>query len=468
MAWDATSGRHVYLRNADVAFRGNTIVHVGANFAGPADRTIEGRGLCVLPGLVNIHAHPATEPAYRGIREEHGVPAMAMTGLYERVQAFHLDEDGRRAGTEAAYCELLLGGVTSILDLSYPCPGWIDTVARSGIRGFVGPGYASARWRLEGEHVLAYDWDEQKGRADFERALALIQEADRHPSGRLSGVVYPAQIDTCSVDLLRDSYAWAVEHKKPITTHAAQSAVEAEEMARRHGATAIAWAHGLGILGPNMILGHAIFIDDNSWVAGNSNSPRRDLGLLVETGTSVAHCPTPFARYGQTLEHFGRYARAGVNLGIGTDCAPHNLLEEMRTAAVVGRISAEDITSLTTAEIFHAATVGGAKALLRDDIGRLAPGAKADLVLIECDHPLMMPARDPLRSLVYTAAERAVRDVYVDGALVVENHAVLTLDRKGALERVAEAQKRMERDVPKHDFRGRSADEISPLTLPVT
>jgi len=188
---------------------------------------------------------------------------------------------------------------------------------------------------------------------------------------------------------------------------------------------------------------------------------------MADTGTSVAHCPTPFARYGHTLEDFGKYRRAGINVGIGTDTVPQNLLEEMRWATVLARIAAEDIRSTEMADVFHAATAGGARALLRDDIGRIAPGAKADLVLIDLDNPWMMPARDPLRSLIFHAADRAVRDVYVDGRQVVASGRVLTLDRAGALARLTEAQRRMEALVPERDEWRRSSAEIAPLSLPL-
>jgi len=164
-------------------------------------------------------------------------------------------------------------------------------------------------------------------------------------------------------------------------------------------------------------------------------------------------------------EDFGRYRRAGVNIGFGTDVAPHNLIEEMRLAAILARVSAEDINTTSTGELFLAATVGGASALGRDDIGRLAPGMKADLVLVDLTNPFMMPARDPLRSLIYTAADRAIRAVYVDGNKVVDDRHVLTLDHAGALAALVEAQARMEADVPNHDWRGRRADEITPLCL---
>lgn len=463
-AWDAHAGAHVYRRDIDLAFTGNEITYLGPDYDGPVDETVDGQGRFVMPGLINLHSHPSTEPSYKGIREEHGVPEMYMTGLYERLAAFHLDEDGQRAGAEVAYAELLASGVTTLCDLSFEYDGWIELIARSGLRGYLAPGYASARWRLENAHELKYDWDEAVGRKGFDRALTLIDQAERHASGRLRGIVFPAQIDTCSEELLRDSAAQALDAGLPITTHVSQSVIEFNEIIQRHGKTPVQWAAEIGLLGPNAILGHAIFLDSHSTLRWHSD---RDLGLLAETGATVAHCPTPFARYGDTLEDFGRYLRAGIAMGLGTDTSPHNLLEEMRWAAVLARIAAHHIQTVSTADIFHAATVGGATALGRDDLGRLAPGMKADIVLADLDHPDMRPARDPLRSLVYTAAERAVRDVYVDGIKVVADGRVLTLDRADAAGRLTEAQQRMIDAVPGHDYAGRTAQQITPLSLPL-
>ncbi len=464
IAWDRASGRQSYLKGADLVFSGNAVSFVGKGFSGAADETIDGRDLLVMPGLIDVHSHPSSEPFYRGIREEHGVPQMYMSGLYERSLAFSPDAEGRRIGAEVAYCEMLAGGVTSVADLSGIYPGWLELAARSGLRVFLAPSYASARWRLENEWELKYEWDEEAGGTRFAEALKLLDEIARHPSGRLSGILSPAQIDTCSADLLRDSHDAALERKLPFTTHCAQSVNEFNEMVERHGKTPIQWAKEIGILGEGTLLGHAIFIDEHSWLHWHT---RQDLRLLAESGTSVAHCPQPFARYGQMLEDFGRYRRAGVNLGLGTDVAPHNLIEEMRLAAILARVAGEDVAAVSTGDLLHAATVGGAAALGRGDLGRLAPGMRADLVLVDLKNPYMMPARDPLRSLVYTAADRAVRDVYVDGIKVVADGRVLTLDHAAALEALAEAQRRMERDVPRRDYKRRKAEEIVPLSLPV-
>jgi len=462
-AWDKEAERHVYARDIDVVFRDDRIVHVGAGYDGAHDALIDGRDLFVIPGLVNIHTHPADEPAQKGVREEMGVPEMYMSGLYERLQAFHLDADGHRAAAEVTYSELLASGVTTVADLSAEYEGWIELIARSGLRGYVAPFFASARWVMESRHRLGYAWDEAAGSAGLDRALALIEEVEKHPCGRLSGMLYPGQIDTCTEALLRDATAAARERGLPLTTHVAQSVVEFNEMTSRHGVTPIQWAEAVGLLGPGAILGHAIFIDQNSWLHWPG---RRDLAILADSGAAVAHCPTVFSRYGQTLQNLGGYLRAGVTVGIGTDCSPHNMIEEMRAAAILARVTAEDIDTLHTADVFHAATVGGASALGRDDIGRLAPGAKADLVLIDLADVTMRPARDPLRSLIYTAAERPVRAVYVDGRAVVEKGQVKTLDRADAVARLEAAQARMLAAAPEHDYAGRDAAQISPPSLP--
>ncbi|MDJ1466122.1 amidohydrolase family protein, partial [Nitratireductor sp. GZWM139] len=369
VVWDEKAGGHAYLSDADVVFRGNEIVFVGKAYAGRAEIEIDGGGYMVLPGFVDIHSHPSLEPSYRGIREEHGVRDMYMTGLYERCMAYGVTPSSQLSSAEVAYSEMLLSGVTTIVDLSTPYEGWVDLAERSGMRVVMGPGFASSRWNVSDLHHLNYSWDKEAGARGLDAALDLIDGLQGRADGRLTGILYPAQIDTCTEGLLRDAFAAAQERNLAFTTHASQSVMEFREMQRRYGLTPVQWAARIGILAPGTILGHAIFIDQHSWTQWWT---RQDLDLLVSSGTSVAHCPTPFARYGQTMEHVGDYIRRGVNVALGTDTVPHNMIEEMRWALILGRISARDIDAVNSREIFTAATAGGATALLRDDIGRLA------------------------------------------------------------------------------------------------
>jgi len=465
IAWDAGEKRHVYRRGIDVAFGPGRITHVGPDFRGSADVTIDGRRLMVMPGLVNVHSHLGHEPVYRGIREEHGVPNMNMTSLYERSQAFDVSDPAlRRAALEVALCEVLKSGVTTVCDISPIYDGWADIVGKSGIRGFLAPGFADARWKLSNDHSLGFDWDEARGRKGLDAALSFIDALPKHSSGMLSGVVSPMQIENCTDTLLRDSFDAAKERRVPFTLHAAQGVLEHVEMVRRHGTTSIRHASDIGILSPTTIIGHAILPDTHSWIRWHTKD---DIRLLGEASCSVAHCPTPFARYGIILESFGDYVAAGVNMAMGTDTTPHNMLEEIRKAGTFARIASRHINNVSSGMLLSAATIAGAKALMRDDLGKLSVGAQADIVLVDVTHPDMMPARDPLRSLIFHAADRAVKDVYVAGRKVVADGRVVTLDHAGAGARLAEAQDKMMRLTPQRDYGKRSADEIAPLSLPM-
>jgi cytosine/adenosine deaminase-related metal-dependent hydrolase len=467
VAWDgaAPGGGHRYLKGADLAFRGETIVHLGPGYDGPVAREVDGAGLCVLPGLIDVHSHPLSETMNKGFAEDVGNPRLGWSGLYDYMPAYGPDDAGKLASAEVAYAELLLSGVTTLADLSVPYPGWLELAAQSGLRAVLAPAFRSARWYTDNGHEVKYEWSEDGGRGAFHDALEVVDRALNHSSGRLSAMIMPSQIDTCTPALLRDARAAAEERDVPLQIHASQSLVEFHEMTRRHGQTPIQWLESIGFLAPRAIIAHAIFLDSHSWITWGTD---RDLDVLAGSGASVAHCPTNFVRHGILLESFARYRAAGIEIGIGTDTFPHNMIEELRLAALLARVQPRSLVGATTAEVFEAATLGGARLLGREDIGRLAVGAKADLVLVDLEHPAMRPVRDPLRSLVFTAAERAVRDVYVGGAQVVRDGRVLTLDHEAALARLDGARQRAEAEVPERDWAGRTGEELSPLTLPVT
>ena len=464
VAYDGEAQSHSYLRGADVAFDGDRIIHVGGSYAGAHEVEIDGRDRLVSPGLVNIHSHPASEAMNKGMLDELGSPRLGMSSLYEFMPLFRPDDDGREACVQVTYSELLKSGVTTLADLSVTWEGWIDTLAASGLRGVVAPMYRSARWFTENGHRVEYEWDADGGRAAMEEALATVEAAQAHPSGRLSGMISPSQIDTCTPDLIADSFALAQEKSLPFQIHAAQSVVEFQEITRRHGLTPLEWLDSLGVLKPGAIVGHGIFLNDY----GNVFWPEADdFGLLQRSGAAVAHCPVVFQRRGIAMNTVGRYIRGGIPVGLGTDSYPHNMLEEMRAALYNSRLISKNPYDLRTSDIFNAATLGGARILGRDDIGRLSVGARADLFIADISNPAMKPLRDPLRSLIYVAAERAVKEVFVDGRHVVVDGDVPAFDLTAALDRLEAAQRRAEEAFKDLDFAGRRHDEASPMVFPL-
>ena len=183
-------------------------------------------------------------------------------------------------------------------------------------------------------------------------------------------------------------------------------------------------------------------------------------GPSARYGATVAHCPTVFMRRGIAMNTFGAYARQGVNLDFGTDTYPHNFLEEMRSALAISRAVAGTVDDVTTLDVFNAATVCGARALLREDIGRLKVGAKADLVLVDNARATTKPALRGRRSGgPRCVCRRPVR----------RGRRSTGQDRPpDGLRGAGEAQKRSMREVPRLDWAGRTADQLAPLVLPIS
>ena len=190
-----------------------------------------------------------------------------------------------------------------------------------------------------------------------------------------------------------------------------------------------------------------------------------DLDLLAQSGTSVAHNPVTFSRSGMILQSVGRYRRRGVNVGLGTDSYPFNMLEEMRQALICSRIAGASVADLDTSGILEVATLGGAKALGRTDIGRIAAGARADFSLVDLRQKGMQPNYDPLRNLLHCAAERAVSAVYVDGACVSRDGRPVNLDYDGALAALQEAQNFAVRHLQENDPQKRPPHMLARPTL---
>jgi len=464
VAWDEQTLRHVYRQNVDIAFSSAGILQVQSRYEGDVDQEIPGGSLLVMPGLVNVHCHSGDEPIAKGLFEDVGTAALWGNALYEYSALIDADEDAKAACQTTMLGDLMRSGVTTHLDIASPHSKWLTLAAASGLRAYLAPGFREASWRVVDSHRLDFDWQTAQGRERYAEALAFVDHARAHPSGRIDGVMAPSQIETCSEELIQEAVDQARNRGMRITIHAAQTMAEHEELLRRTGETAPMMLERLGVLGPDLILGHCIFLDHHSWTRQRS---RDDLGRLARTGTSVAHCPVTFARSGMTLESLGAYLRSGVNVGIGTDSYPFNMIEEMREAMICSRIAGRSVFDLDTAGVFSAATTGGAKALGRSDIGRLAPGSKADLVLVDLSHPTMQPVHDPLRNLIHCAAERAVRDVYVDGHAVVKDRRVVNLDYDGAIRELQEAQKRAARRAERSDPRRRPLAGLAPHSLPL-
>jgi 5-methylthioadenosine/S-adenosylhomocysteine deaminase len=461
-----TTGKdgHRYLRDGVVVVEGQEIVHVGPTYDGPADESIDARGMLLTPGLISTHAHVSGSPLDKSFIEDRGRRQFYNSGLFEflPVRGAAQDEAASRACVDYSMAELLRGGATTVMEIG-PLPEYTaERAIAAGLRLYMGPGYRSGRWYTPDGRQVLYEWDEEAGRAGLQRAIQFIEEYDGAGDGLVKGFLSPVQIDTCSEALLRETRVVASNLKVPVQIHVSQSVNEFQEMVRRNGRSPIEWLADIGFLGPDVILGHAIIVAGSSW----ANFAGDDIAIMAEHGCSVAHAVWVFARRGVAMESFGRYLARGVNMALGTDTSPQSMLEAMKFAAVMGKTMDRQTEVATAADVFKAATLGGARALSREDLGRIAVGAKADLLLFDAGSTWMVPLRDPIKNVVYSAQASDIHTVIVNGKLVMRNRALLTVDEPAVNRALQEAGERMWPKMDGVDWGKRRADELSPQSFP--
>jgi guanine deaminase len=238
----------------------------------------------------------------------------------------------------------------------------------------------------------------------------------------------------CSDDCLIAHRDLAQEYGVGMHMHLAESKVQAVSGMKQYGTTLTAHLDALGLLGPQFTAAHAVWLD------------RDDIQRLADHGASVAHNPGSNLRLGSGIAAVSDMVQAGVNIGIGTDGAScsdnQNMFEAMRLASFVSRVRSHDYhTWLQTDQVLSMATEGSAKALgFGDDIGRLAPGYKADIVFLDLNHVNYLPLNNPIHQLVHTEDGSAVDSVIIDGQMVLWQGRFTRIDLASLRERLAAAR----------------------------
>jgi 5-methylthioadenosine/S-adenosylhomocysteine deaminase len=457
-------GGHRHLRDGVVVWDDNEIVHVGTSLDGPVDEEIDATGRIVTPGFINTHAHLYESPLDKSFVEDRGSRQFYLSGLFEFLPARSAaaDDVAFRACVAFSIVELLRTGTTTVMEIGSYDEEVADRAEAAGLRAYIGQGYRSGRWYTDDGKTVKYAWDEAAGERGLRDAIDFTEKIDGRGNGRIRGFLTPSQVDTCTEDLLRKSRDAATRMGVPLALHASQSVNEFQEMTRRHGKSPIEWLRDIDFLGPDVILGHAIILAGGSW----ANYHGDDIGILADSGTSVAHAVWVFARRGIAMESFARYRERGVNMTLATDTCPQSMIEALRWAAVVSKIVDRRTEVATAADVFNAATLGGATALGREDLGRIAPGAKADLLVWEGQSLTMTPLRDPIKNIVYSAQSEDLASVIIDGQFVMKNRHIVGIDVDQVAADLQAAAERMWPHMPQGDWAARSVEELAPQSFP--
>lgn len=456
IAW--RDGAHRAIERGVVVFEDDRIVSVGEGFDGPVDREVDAAGRIVAPGFVNTHLHLTDTPFTKGYLEDNrGIvdrPAGEYSAnLYTTLPAVRnaTDPDAQVAGAVCALAELLRCGSTTIVEMAYDEEilggGEIEPVERvaaaageSGIRCYSGPRYRKYFYREQPDGSIRYDRNPSDGRARFDACKKFCRDWEGRYEGRLRTFLAPGQIDTCDPELLRETRAAADEMGRLIHLHAGQSVQEYRLIRRTHGVSSIQYMADTGLLGPDFLIGHGQWLTET---ADADDLPPAEAALLAESRSVVVHLPWVKARRGGVINSIEKYRALGFRQCLGTDTFPFDMLHEMRVAATLCKTVERSASVALAPFIYAMATVDGADALGRPDLGRLEAGAKADIITLRIDTPKAAPVYDPFLFMVFTASGDDVDDVFIDGRQVVRGGAVLTIDVPAAVEALNEAARRV-------------------------
>jgi len=401
------------LRDHWVLIEGKTIAAVTR--ARPSASIIYDRpGRFVLPGLLNLHNHCFSEAVARshtedgnGRRNNQSIVYTVLLPLTKRGAEL-LSSEERLAVARLGILQLLKGGATTVMEpFRNAIPEMFDAAEEMGIRFYGAPYlFSTSDAKAGADGVVHYAGDD--GAADLATWDALHQRWNGRGEGRIALAMSPHAADTCGPDLLKACASRARELDVPITTHLAQSKAEVETIGRRHGGrTPAEYLDWLGLLAPDLLAAHCIASTD------------ADLKLMAARGAAVLNCPRVFARSGVTAA-FSRFAAHGVRTVVGTDGYNMDLLGELNAASMISKISSERPDAASAPELIDAVTARAANLIKRPDLGTIAPGATADLTVIDMTHPHLQPLFDARRALIALANRANVDQVVVDGRVLID------------------------------------------------
>ncbi len=401
----------VVLKDHALGIRDGQIVFIGPRSETGRFEAAEVRELpgCLLtPGLINAHGHAAMT-LFRGMADD--LPLM--TWLQEHIwpaEGRWVDEDFVRDGTNLAIAEQLKGGITCFSDMYFYPKIASECVHEAGIRAQIA--------------IPLLDFP-IPGARNFDEALhlgvELFGDLRHHP--RISIALGPHAPYTVNDANLEKVRVIAEELDAAIQMHVHETASEVQQAQDQHGERPLARLARIGLLGPRLQAVHMTQVSDE------------DLALLVESNTSVVHCPESNLKLASGFCPVERLWLAGVNVAVGTDGAASNndldLLGETRTAALLAKAVAGSASALDTHRALRMATLNGARALGLDNItGSLEIGKAADLVAFDLSGLAQQPIYDPVSQLIYASGRDCVKHVWVAGKALLDDRRLTRMDEQ--------------------------------------
>ncbi|MET3794568.1 amidohydrolase family protein [Aquamicrobium terrae] len=461
-------GGHRLLKKGEVVFENGEVLFVGHGFPGEVDRRIDFGNALISPGLIDLDALSDLDTTILGIDNHPGwAKGRVWPRSYVEAGPYEMYTQAELAFQKRfAFGQLLLNGITTaapIASLFYR--EWGETVAEFdaaaeaagdlGLRVYLGPAYRSGGMVLEEPGRMVPVFDEERGFQGLKNAIAYIERQNGRHGDLVRGMLAPDRVETSTLALLQRTDAAARDLGCKFRLHMAQGAMEVDTVRALHGSTAPVWLAKHGLLSDRLIAPHA------------TNATDEDLGLYAENGVSIVHCPLVSGRGGSILRSFSTCRARGINIAMGTDTTPPDMLMNLLTGLITGRVADAAPDRLRCADLFDAATVGGAKALGRADLGHLSPGARADIAVFSLDDTAMAPSIDPITTIVTGGSGKITRAVFVDGRLSMFDRKLAGFDMDEARRQAQAQYDGLVAKYPERSFNHPPVAEIFPPSYPV-
>lgn len=465
--------QHVIYSPGEVVYKGDTIVYVGPYSEYATEDCIDYNDAVISPGFIDLDACIDTDHALFDIAiptsEENRFELDAT-----QIKTMPFSHEDFNARHRYSIAHLLKNGITTAMPISgeqfYPwnfsreeCELMVQNGLDLGIRLYIGPSYKSKRTPNDMK--------------DIEREKQSVQDAkdfvlawkDKHDLIR--PIMNPCQINVTELEILKDTCYFAHEHDIPFRIHACEAIREWNYTTEKYGLTTISLFERESMLFNKFIIPHCI------------TATNKELTYLHKAKASIVNTPLADLNFATALFSFEKYADYGVNHTLGTDTLPGDMIRNLRACWDLGRLTSRrkffarytedakmvpllpdepDYPKLDAGSYFNAATVNGANALGRRDLGRLQEGCKADIIVIDLNSIHIGGVDDPIRSIINGCTGRDIRDVFVSGIKRVENFELMDVVEAEIVEAYQKTLVKYKQYYHEFDAKHKNLDEMFP------